>query len=125
MLTPENSLITAIGALIAGIAAWLAKGAQVSKKEVEGTSLETLVSNAVTRQYHLLVTEVAELRLEVANLARDVADRDLRIDELEADKRLASHRIEELEREVNELRLELSKYQPTRRKRATQPEEGA
>ena len=124
MLTPENPLMTAIGALIAGVAAWLAKGAQISRKETESSSLETLVSTAVTRQYHLLITEVAQLRLEVANLAKDVADRDLRIDELEADKRLASHRIEELEREVTELRSELSKYQPTRRKRSAPAEEG-
>lgn len=117
----DHPLTIAIAALISGISAWLASNRRAVRRNSNSTQVERLVSDAVTRQYHQLVTEVAALRVQVAALQESVTERDARIDELEADKRLAQSRIEELEREVSELREELDQYQPRRR----QPRRGA
>jgi chromosome segregation ATPase len=111
----DHPLTLAIAALLTGISAWIASNRRTVRRSSNTSQVERLVSDAVTRQYHQLVSEVAELRVEVTALQSSVKERDARIDELEADKRLAQSRIEELEREVSELRDELAQYQPRRR----------
>jgi len=115
MLPADHPLTIAISALLTGVAAWIASNRRSLRRSNNNTQVERLVTDAVTRQYHQLVTEVAALRVEVSALQTNVKERDARIDELEADKRLAQSRIEELEREVSELRDELAQYQPRRR----------
>lgn len=118
----DHPLTIAIAALISGVSAWLASNRRAVRRTSNTTQVERLVTDAVTRQYHQLVSEVAALRVEVTALRANVIERDARIDELEADKRLAQSRIEELEREVSELRDELAQYQPRRRpQRRTDP----
>jgi hypothetical protein len=102
----SDPLVTALTALIAACAAYIS-GLRIERGRngaAAAPTMEQLVTDAVAAHYADLVAQVTELRALVDHLETEVQSRDVLVRQLELDKSLYLSRIEELEREVAELR---------------------